>query len=79
MDHNGFKVGGKDGGGVLILHILFMDDSLLFCKASSEQLLYLRWVLFCFKAVSGLKINLENSELFLVGLVRVGWAVGFEF
>ena len=30
-------------------------------------MLYLSWVLFCFEASSGLKINLEKNELILVG------------
>ena len=30
---------------------------------------YLYWLLLCFKALSGLKINLEKSELILVGCV----------
>ena len=41
----------------------------MFCQASQDQLTYLSWLLMWFEAVSGLRINLEKSELILV--VRV--------
>ena len=47
----------------MIFLILFTNDSHPFCKASSEQLLYLGWVFLCFKVVSILKLNIEKCKL----------------
>ena len=63
----GFHVGRNTSVGVSISHILFVDDTILFCDASREQLLYIRLALRCFEAVNGL-INVGKSEkLFLLG------------
>lgn len=51
-------------------HLLFTDDTLVFCEASQDQMVYLCWLLMWFKAISGLKINLDKSELILVGCVE---------
>ena len=65
----GFKVGGKRKKEVEISHLLFADDTQLFCEPCSDQLIYLSWVLFWFETFSGLKINLYKSKLILVGEV----------
>ena len=51
-------------------HSLFADDTLVFCGVSKDQLLYLSWILMWFEAISGLKINMDKSELILVGGVE---------
>ena len=66
---SGCKVKGRNEERVRISHLLFADDTLVFCQASQDQLTYLSWLLMWFEAVSGLRINLEKSELILV--VRV--------
>ncbi|KAL6342504.1 hypothetical protein AAG906_012100 [Vitis piasezkii] len=55
--------------GILISHLLFADDTLVFCEESQDQLTYLSWLLMWFEACSGLKVNLEKSELIPVGRV----------
>ena len=42
----------------------------MFCQASQNQLTYLSWLLMWFEVVSGLRINLEKSELIPVRRVE---------
>jgi hypothetical protein len=49
--------------------LLYADDTILFCDAHPEQLLYIRMVLNCFKAVTGLKVNMNKSEMVPIGVV----------
>ena len=44
----GFHVGGVNAVGVHISHLLFTDNTILFCDASREQLLSTRLVMSCF-------------------------------
>ena len=53
---------GKEGVG-------WRDISFPFCEASQEQVTFLCWLLIWFEAMLGLKINLEKSEMVLVGEV----------
>lgn len=48
-------------------HLLFADDTLIFCDADTNQHRFFQFILFCFEAVLGLKVNLCKSELVLVG------------
>lgn len=65
----GFSVGSNSNTSS-ISHLLFADDTLIFCDAVSGQIQALRAVLLCFEAVSGLKVNLGKSELVPVGEVN---------
>lgn len=51
-------------------HLLFIDDTLIFCEANLDHLHILRCLFLCFEAVSALKINLAKLELVLVGSVE---------
>ena len=64
------KVKGTSEEGVRISHLLFVDDTLVFCQASQDHLTYLSWLLMWFEAMLGLRINLEKSELIPVGRVE---------
>ena len=66
---SGCKFRGRDGGELVISHLLYADDTVLFCEANSEQLMYLGWTLMWFEAFSGLKINLNKSEIIPMGRV----------
>jgi hypothetical protein len=59
-------------GWIMILwisHLLFADDTLIFCEADPDHLFHLRSILIWFEATSGLRINLGKSELVQVGEV----------
>ena len=67
---SGRRVRGRSGEGVQISHLLFAYDTLVFCEKSLDQMIYPSWLLIWFEACSGLKINLEKSELIPVGRVN---------
>ena len=66
---SGSKIADRDGVEYVISHLLYADDTLLFCGADKDQLKYLSWILIWFKALSGLRINLNKSEILPVGSV----------
>ena len=66
---SGFMVGSPQDHQVWISHLLFADDTLIFCEADPVKLEHLRSVFLWFEAVSGLKINLGKSEMVPVGEV----------
>ena len=57
------------GENLSISHLLYTDDTILFCKADNYQLKFMSWILMWFEAMSGLKINLNKSEIIPIGLV----------
>ena len=59
----GFRANGRRGRGVCVSHLLFVDDTILFCDADEEQILHVRMLLLCFQVVTGLKINALKSEI----------------
>jgi hypothetical protein len=61
----GFKV-----DNVTVSHLLFADDTLIFCKDSPDQLAYLRGIFLLFEVASGLKVNLAKSVLIPMGNVQ---------
>lgn len=52
-----------------IIHWQYVDDMMIFGEADITQLSFLRCILCCFEAISGIKINLAKSELFQIGNV----------
>jgi hypothetical protein len=63
----GFFVGTREHDRVEVSHLLFADDTLVFCGVDASQIGYMGALLVCFEAVSGLKVNLTKSFLVLVG------------
>ena len=51
----------------MVSHLLFADDTLIFCDADHSKIEHLGCVLTWFEAIFGLKINLGKSEMVLVG------------
>ncbi|KAJ9680532.1 hypothetical protein PVL29_019761 [Vitis rotundifolia] len=67
---SGCRIRGRGGAGIRVSHLLFADDTLVFCEDSQEQLAFLSWLLLWFEATSGLRINLNKSEILPVGRVE---------
>ena len=53
-----------------VSHLLFADDTLIFCEPKVEEICNLRCLLLCFEAVLGLKINLSKSVIVPIGEVE---------
>ena len=67
---SGIRVANGRGEDLLISHLLYADDTLIFCEDDIEQLKFLSWFLMWFEAMSGLKINLTKSEIIPIGPVN---------
>ena len=65
-----YRVKGRGGEGVQLTHLMYADDTLIFCDASKDQLAYLSCVLMWFEVISGLRINLDKSEIIPMGKVE---------
>ena len=65
----GFKVEGRRGGEECVTHLLFANDTILFCDADVEKILHIRLLLLCFQVVTGLKVNVHKSEMVPLGEV----------
>ena len=65
----GSRIAIGRGEDLVISHLLYADDTLIFCQANMEQLKYLSWILMWFEVLSGLKINLNKSEIIPIGTV----------
>ena len=62
-------MGPNNSIGIRISHLLFAYDTIIFCDASIEQIFSIRLVLTCFQAFTGLKVNVEKSEIVPIGEV----------
>ena len=65
----GFTVVTRSNTPFMVTHLLFADDTLIFCDAFASQVEYLWEILAFFEVVSGLHINLAKSVLVPVGEV----------
>jgi hypothetical protein len=64
---SGFSVGASEPDRISVSHLLFADDTLIFCGANASQIRHIGALLVCFEAVASLKVNLSKSALFPVG------------
>jgi hypothetical protein len=60
---DGFSVGSRYNVGIVVSHLLFVDDTLIFCGANEEHIRNLRCLFLGFESVSGFKINLSKLEI----------------
>ena len=65
-----YRVKGRGGEGVQLTHLMYADDTLIFYDASKDQLAHLSYVLMWFEVISGLRINLDKSEIIPMGKVE---------
>ncbi|GMP55749.1 hypothetical protein CsSME_00020479 [Camellia sinensis var. sinensis] len=61
----GVLVGAND---VLLSHLQFADDSILFSEADWDQMVLVKRILRCFEVLSGLRINFHKSVVCGVGV-----------
>lgn len=61
-----FSVGEANSGPLIITHLIFADDTLIFFGASHDYIQALRALILCFGAVSGLKTSFAKSGVVLV-------------
>ena len=66
----GYNIKGRNRVDMNISHLLFADDTLVFCKGTEEQMVFLSWILLCFEALFGLRVNMENSAILSMGEVE---------
>ena len=64
------RVGGRGRGEMLISYLLFVDDTLVFCGDSRDQMMYLKWILLLFEILFGQRINLDKSSMIPMGDVE---------
>ncbi|RVW98823.1 LINE-1 reverse transcriptase-like [Vitis vinifera] len=67
---SGCSIQGDRRHNLKISHLFFADDTIMFCEANKEHLTHLSWILLWFEAASGLRINLDKSEIIPVGVVE---------
>jgi len=65
-----FSMGTKDNEELVVNHLLFADDTLIFCGAQAGHVRNLRCTFLCFEASSGLRINLDKSKIVPIGEVE---------
>ena len=63
-------MGNYKGRSLVVFHLLFADDTLIFCEADLDHILFLHMILIWFVEVSSLKINLGKSELVPIGVMH---------
>ena len=67
---SGFKIVNIIGEELQISHLLFADDTLVFCSDLRDQFAHLSWILLWFEAIFGLKINLNKNTILPIGNVE---------
>ena len=53
-----------------LTHLQYANDTILFAKATKENVLALKFLLFCFEEMSGMKINYQKSEVYVLGVPK---------
>ena len=48
----GYKITNINDTEMHITHLLFADDTFVFCRDSSEEMVHLNWIVLWFEAIS---------------------------
>ena len=70
IQFSSFTVGNMAATSMMVSHLLFVDDTFIFCDVHPNQLVTLREILSRFEEISSLRINLGKSDLVRVGEVH---------
>nr|XP_016515287.1 PREDICTED: uncharacterized protein LOC107831999 [Nicotiana tabacum] len=65
----GSRVGNNAETSVTVTHLLYADDTLIFCGAERSQVQFLNLTLLLFEAILGLHINMLKSMIYPVNEV----------
>jgi hypothetical protein len=49
-----------------LTHLQYADDTVIFLEAKDEYVANLKFILYCFEEMSGLKINFHKNEVMVV-------------
>ncbi|KAF5462949.1 hypothetical protein F2P56_018911 [Juglans regia] len=63
----GYSIRSPSGRLINISYLLFLDDTLIFCEVDNNQIQVLKALILCFEAVSGLRVNLDKSDILPIG------------
>ena len=66
----GYRITNRNDTEMHITHLLFANDTLVFYRDFSEEMVHLSWILLWFEAISGLRINWEKGTVLAVGGVE---------
>jgi hypothetical protein len=50
-----------------ITHLQYADDTIIFLNMDEQSIIYTKFLLYCFENLSGLKINYQKSEVYVLG------------
>ena len=64
---SGCKAADRGGEKLVISHLLYVDDTLIFYEADKDQLKFLSWTLMWIEVMQWLRINLKKGDIILVG------------
>lgn len=62
-----------------LTHLQYADDTILFVQNSEQDIINLKFLLFCYEEISGMKINYSKSEIFTVGMSEADSQSGTGF
>nr|XP_009610448.1 uncharacterized protein LOC104104150 [Nicotiana tomentosiformis]XP_016449348.1 PREDICTED: uncharacterized protein LOC107774363 [Nicotiana tabacum] len=66
----GFQVGRNPANSVTVSHLLYANDTLIFCDTERSQVINLNLILLIFEVLSGLHINMLKSIIYPVNEVQ---------